>query len=120
MENKRLIEIARDLFHGYLGLASSYFAFTITNAILFTQEGKAFGTMLGSMIIGLAVNVLFNFLQGLFFGIDSKRDEYYIGIIGGLAGGWVSLFYPNQIVAVILFITAVIASIYDLVKTKKQ
>lgn len=112
--------IIRDLFHGYLAIAFSYFLFTITNAVTYTQEAKAFGVLIMSGFGGLAINVLFNFLQGLLFGIDSKRDEYYIGIIGGLMGGWISLFYPSQTVAVILFSTAVGTAIYDLTTTKKQ
>lgn len=120
MDKKRLLEIARDLFHGYLGLAFSYFAFVMTNAILFTQDSKAFGVMIMSAIGGLVLNVPFNLLQGLLYGIDSKRDEYYIGIIGGLMGGWVSLFYPNKVVAIVMLSIAVIVAVIDLIKTKKQ
>ena len=120
MDKKRLIEIARDLFHGYLGFAFSYFAFTLSNAILYTQDSKAFGVMFMSAIGGLVLNVPFNFLQGLLFGIDSKRDEYYIGIIGGLMGGWISLYYPNQTVSIILLSVAVIVAVIDLIRTKKQ
>lgn len=117
---KKTINIIRDLFHGYLGLAFSYFAFAITNAILFTQDSKAFGVMLGSAFCGLAINVAFNFMQGLLYGIDSKIDEYYIGIIGGLMGGWVSLFYPNKAVAIVMLSIGVAVAIIDLIRTKKQ
>jgi hypothetical protein len=120
MDKKRLIEIARDLFHGYLGFAVMYFSFTLSLAIFFTQDSKAFGVLFMSGIGGLAVNVLFNFLQGLLFGIDSKRDEYYIGIIGGLVGGWISLYYPNQTIAIAQFIVVVLVCVYDLKRTKKQ
>lgn len=120
MNKKILLEIARDLFHGYLGFAFSYFAFAMTNAILFTQDSKAYGVMLGSAFCGLAINVAFNFMQGLLYGIDSKRDEYYIGIIGGLMGGWVSLFYPSKVIAIVMLSIAIIVVLIDLIRTKKQ
>jgi len=120
MDKKRLLEIARDLFHGYLGLAFVYFVFTLSGAILFTQDSKAFGVMLMSAIGGLVPNVPFNLLQGLLFGIDSKRDEYYIAVIGGLMGGWVSLFYPNKAVAIVMLSIGVIVAVIDLIRTKKQ
>jgi hypothetical protein len=117
---KKHINKIRDAFHGYLGLAFVYFTFVLTKAIGFTQESKAFGVLIASGILGLAINGLFNFLQGLLFGIDSKSHEYYIGIIGGLAGGWLSLFVPNETLAVIIFSTAIGTAIYDLATTKKQ
>jgi hypothetical protein len=117
---KKHINKIRDAFHGYLGLAFVYFAFVLTKAVGFTQEAKAFGVLIGSAFLGLAINVAFNFLQGLLYGISSKSKEYYIGIIGGLAGGWLSLFVPNQTLAVIMFSTAIGTAIYDLATTKKQ
>jgi hypothetical protein len=117
---KKHIEKIRDVFHGYLGLAFCYFVFVFTKATTFTIDSKAFGVLIGSGILGLAINVLFNFIQGLLFGIDSKRDEYYLGIIGGLVGGWLSLFVPDKTIAIIMFSTAFGTAIYDLITTKKQ
>lgn len=117
---KKYIEKIRDAFHGYMGLAFSYFAFVLSNAIAFTQEAKGFGVLIGSGFLGLSINVLFNFSQGLFFGIDSKSHEYYLGIIGGLVGGWLSLFFPNKTIAIIMFSVAFGTAIYDLLTTKKR
>lgn len=110
----------RDLFHGYLGFAFVYFVFCLTMAINFTNQSKAFGVLLTSGFLGLAINVAFNFLQGLFFNIESKANEYYIGIIGGLVGGWISLFSPNKTLSVIMFAIAFSVAIYDLIRTPKQ
>ena len=115
MQNK-----LRDLFHGYLGLSFVYFVFCLTMAIKFTNDSKAFGVLLVSGFLGLAINVAFNFLQGLFFKIESKANEYYIGIIGGLAGGWLSLFTPNKTLCIIMVVIAFGIAIYDLIKTPKQ
>ena len=114
------MEKIRDIFHGYLGLSFVYFVFCLTMAINFTNQSKAFGVLLTSGFLGLAINVAFNFLQGLFFKIESKANEYYIGIIGGLVGGWLSLFTPNKTLSVIMVVIAFGIAIYDLIKTPKQ
>lgn len=114
------MEKIRDLMHGYLGFSFVYFAFCLTNAITYTNDSKAYGVLLASGFLGLAINVAFNFLQGLFFKIESTANEYYIGVIGGLVGGWIALFSPNKTLSVIMFAIAFSVAIYDLIKTNKQ
>ncbi len=114
------MEKIRDIFHGYLGFSFVYFCFCITTAIAFTNESKAFGVLVASGFLGLAINVAFNFLQGLFFKIESKANEYYIGVIGGLAGGWLALFTPNNTLSIVMVVIAFGVAIYDLIKTPKQ
>ena len=114
------MEKLRDIFHGYLGFSFVYFVFCLTMSINFTNDSKAYGVLLTSGFLGLDINVAFNFFQGLFFNIESKSNEYYIGIIGGLVGGWLSLFSPNKTLSVIMVIIAFGVAIYDLIKTPKQ
>lgn len=110
----------RNLFHGYLGFSFVYFVFCLTNAIAFTNDSKTYGVLFASGFLGLAINVAFNFLQGLFFKIESTANEYYIGIIGGLVGGWISLFSPNKTLSIIMVVIAFSVAIYDLIRTPKQ
>lgn len=120
MVMKNTIDFIRDIFHGYLGFAFVYFCFCITTSIAFTNQSKAFGVLIASGFLGLAINVVFNFLQGLFFKIESKASEYYIAVIGGLVGGWLSLFVPNKTLSVIMVVIAFGVAIYDLIRTPKQ
>lgn len=110
----------RDLFHGILGFATGYFLFTFTDAQTFTNDGKAFGVLPLSLFFGVAINFVFNWVQGYFYKIESSRDEYYLGAIGGLYGGALAMLLPNVWFAYGVFILCIGYATFDLLNTKKQ
>jgi uncharacterized membrane protein YfcA len=110
----------RDFFHVILGISPSYLIFTLTLAFTFTNESKAFGVSFVSALLGAGINGTFNWAQGFFKGITSKRYELLIGALGGMFGGNLAMFLPNEFVAWTLFVFCIAICIWDLIRTKKQ
>lgn len=113
------MERIRDLYHGFLGFVTSYFFFTITNANTFTDEGKAFGVFPVSLLMGVAINFVFNWFQTYLYKNKQPMHEYYLGALGGLYGGSLAVYFPNLWFAYGLFILALGYATFDLLKDKK-
>lgn len=117
---KKVINIIRDLFHGYLGFAIAFWIYCNSYTANFTPDGKYIGIPLFSAICGIGINFVFNWVQGKAFGINSRAIEYVLGGLFALVGGLLAVFYPIPVLSNWLLGIGIVVAIIDLIRTKKQ
>lgn len=117
---KKVINIIRDLFHGYLGFAIAFWIYSNSYTKDFTPDGKYVGIPLFSAICGLGINFVFNWVQGKAFGINSRAIEYVLGGLFALGGGLIAHFYPMPVLSNWLLGIGIVVAVIDLIRTKKQ
>lgn len=117
---KKVINIIRDLFHGYLGFAIAFCIFSNTYTANFTTDGKYVGIPLFSVIYGLGINFVFNWVQGKAFEINSKAIEYILAGQFAICGGFLAIYYPMPVLSKWLLGIGIVVAVIDLIRTKKQ
>lgn len=117
---KKVINIIRDLFHGYLGFAIAFWIYSNSFTANFTPDGKYVGIPLFSLIYGVGINFVFNWVQGKAFSINSKAIEYILAGSFAIGGGLLAVFYPMPVLSNWLLGVGIAVAIIDLIRTKKQ
>jgi hypothetical protein len=117
---KKFIEFIRNLFHGVLGFAIAFFVYSNVYTANYTLDAKYIGIPVFSLILGLAINFIFNWFQGKLFDIDSPAIEYIFGGCFAIVGGLLAVLHPNAVLSNWLFGIAVIVAVGDILRTKKQ